>query len=56
MPHRLLRDVILALAAKLLALTAIYLLFFFDGAHQPLLTPSTVASQILGDTTHADPR
>jgi hypothetical protein len=55
MPNRLLRDVILALAAKLLALTAIYLLFF-DGAHQPLLTPSTVASQILGDSTHANQR
>lgn len=55
MPNRLLRDVILALAAKLLALTAIYLLFFGE-AHRPLLTPTTVASRILGDNTHADPR
>jgi hypothetical protein len=55
MPNHLLRDVILALAAKLLALTAIYLLFF-AGAHQPLLTPSTVASQVLGDNTHTSPR
>jgi hypothetical protein len=55
MPNRLLRDVVLALAAKLLALTAIYLLFFGE-AHQPLLTPSSVAARILGDTTHANPR
>lgn len=55
MPRRLLRDVILALAAKLVALTAIYLLFF-DEARQPQLTPSKVATQILGDNLHTDTR
>ena len=47
MPNRLLRDVVFVLAAKLVALTIIYLLFF-SAMHQPKLGPSQVAHWLLG--------
>ncbi len=50
MRNPLLRDVGLALAAKLAALTVIYLLFF-SGAHQPRLDAPQVAHWILGADT-----
>ena len=46
MPH-LVRNVAWALAAKLVALTALYFLFF-GPAHQPQVNPSAIAAQLLG--------
>ena len=50
MQSRVLRDVIVVLALKLAALTAIYLLFF-GPAHQPRLDAPRMADRVLG----ADP-
>jgi hypothetical protein len=47
MPDRLWRDVAFVLAAKLGALTILYLLFF-GAAHQPRIDASQTAQWVLG--------
>ena len=47
MRHRLSRDIVLALIAKLVALTAIYLMFFDKAPQQPL-DPAMVSARVLG--------
>ncbi len=54
MRNRVLHDIIFVLAAKLAALTVIYLLFF-SAAHQPRIDVPQVAHWILGaDTLHKE--
>jgi hypothetical protein len=50
MRNLLVRDVAIVLAAKLAALTVIYLLFF-NAAHQPRIDASRAAQWILGART-----
>jgi hypothetical protein len=55
MRNLLLRDVAIVLAAKLMALTIIYLLFF-GAAHQPRIDAPQMAQWVLGTPASANAR
>ena len=51
--HPLAREIVVVLAVKVVALAALYLVFF-GPAHRPDLTPEAVDRAILGTTPDAD--